>query len=180
MLNIMDSKQKYEVEKSRSYIGYKLLWIIKLYLEGRQFPYGSLAKEQWKINVLQIARFLMENSKFVNDLIDFDSVVFLDVIQRLFYGEPYWFLDKTKSQKNSINPDQLLQKIRFYVFDKAREYQDTQKNKVSRNLNKHLENKNFDEDIDNLLEQDAPVMKAFYEFFVNVQVEHFNYRRKLK
>jgi len=35
MLNIMEKKQKYEVEKSKSYVGYKLLWIIKLFLEGR-------------------------------------------------------------------------------------------------------------------------------------------------
>jgi hypothetical protein len=42
MLFIVDSKKKYEIEKSKSYIGYKLLWIIKMYLEGRQFPYGSL------------------------------------------------------------------------------------------------------------------------------------------
>ena len=41
-LLIADSKIKYEIEKSKCYIGYKLLWIIKMYLEGRQFPYGSL------------------------------------------------------------------------------------------------------------------------------------------
>jgi len=35
MLNIVDSRQKYEVEKSRCYIGYKLIWIIKMFLEGR-------------------------------------------------------------------------------------------------------------------------------------------------
>jgi hypothetical protein len=125
ILNIMDSKQKYEVEKSKSYIGYKLLWIIKLYLEGRQFPYGSLAKDQWKLNVLQIAWFLMEDSKFVNNLLEFDAVVFLEVIQRLFYGDPYWFLDRTKVQRdnrNTINPNALFQKLRLYVFEKAKEY----------------------------------------------------------
>lgn len=41
ILNIMDSQKKYEIERSHLYIGYKLLWIIKMYLEGRQFPYGS-------------------------------------------------------------------------------------------------------------------------------------------
>jgi len=51
MLNIVDSKQKYEIEKSRCYIGYKLLWILKMYLDGRQFPYGSLSNEQYKKSV---------------------------------------------------------------------------------------------------------------------------------
>ena len=35
MLFIVDSKKKYEIEKSKSYIGYKLLWIMRMYLEGR-------------------------------------------------------------------------------------------------------------------------------------------------
>jgi len=58
MLNIVDSQKKYEIEKSKCYIGYKLLWIIKMYLEGRQFPYGSLSQEQWKKNVLKIAEYI--------------------------------------------------------------------------------------------------------------------------
>lgn len=41
ILNIVDSQKKYEIERSHRYVGYKLLWIIKMYLEGRQFPYGS-------------------------------------------------------------------------------------------------------------------------------------------
>jgi hypothetical protein len=51
MLKIMNSKEKYSTEKSSCYIGYKLLWIIKMNLEGRQFPYGSLLEEQWKTHV---------------------------------------------------------------------------------------------------------------------------------
>jgi len=42
MLNIVDSAKKNEIEKSKVYIGYKLLWIIKMFLEGRKFPFGVL------------------------------------------------------------------------------------------------------------------------------------------
>eukprot|EP00351_Strombidinopsis_sp_SopsisLIS2011_P002261 CAMPEP_0116887530 /NCGR_PEP_ID=MMETSP0463-20121206/22066_1 /TAXON_ID=181622 /ORGANISM="Strombidinopsis sp, Strain SopsisLIS2011" /LENGTH=75 /DNA_ID=CAMNT_0004550415 /DNA_START=2225 /DNA_END=2452 /DNA_ORIENTATION=+ len=42
MLNIVDSNKKNEIEKSRVYIGYKLIWIIKMFLEGRKFPFGVL------------------------------------------------------------------------------------------------------------------------------------------
>ena len=42
----MEPSLKYEFEKSYCYIGYKLLWIIKLFLEGRQIPYGSLSRER--------------------------------------------------------------------------------------------------------------------------------------
>lgn len=46
MLFIVDNKKKYDIERSHTYIGYKLLFIIKTYLEGRQFPYGSLSQDK--------------------------------------------------------------------------------------------------------------------------------------
>jgi len=38
LLTVVDSQKKYEIEKSKAYIGYKLLWIIKMFLEGKMFP----------------------------------------------------------------------------------------------------------------------------------------------
>lgn len=97
LLSQVDSQKKYEIEKSHSYIAYKLLWIMKMYLEGRQFPYGSLSQEQWKRNTLKIAEQLL-NKEFVNDMLLFDAGCFLEVMQRLFYGEPYWFIDRVRTQ----------------------------------------------------------------------------------
>jgi hypothetical protein len=79
MLGIVDSNQKYKIEKSQCYIGYKLLWIMKMYLEGRQFPFGSLPQEQWKKNVIKIAKYVAM-SKFTSELLEFDASAFLDVI----------------------------------------------------------------------------------------------------
>ena len=41
---LTNSSKKYEIEKSHCYIGYKLLWIIKMFLEGKKFPYGDLTE----------------------------------------------------------------------------------------------------------------------------------------
>jgi hypothetical protein len=101
ILNIVDSQKKYEIEKSYCYIGYKLLWIIKMYLDGRQFPYGSsLTQEQWKRNTLRIAEYIV-NKEFITDMLEFDAGCFLEVIQKLFYGEPYWFIDRVKTQSET-------------------------------------------------------------------------------
>lgn len=42
MLRNADKDRKYEIEKSAFYIGYKLLWIIQLFLKGKKFPQGNL------------------------------------------------------------------------------------------------------------------------------------------
>jgi hypothetical protein len=42
LIQKVESARKYEIEKSRSYIGYKLFWIIKIYLDGRMYPSGYL------------------------------------------------------------------------------------------------------------------------------------------
>ena len=52
---------------------------MKMYLEGRQFPFGSLPQEQWKKNVIKIAKYVAM-SKFTSELLEFDASAFLDVI----------------------------------------------------------------------------------------------------
>lgn len=42
LIGKVDSAKKYEIEKSRSYIGYKLFWIMKVFIDGRTFPTGYL------------------------------------------------------------------------------------------------------------------------------------------
>lgn len=43
MIFKVDSVKKNEIEKSRIYIGYKLLWILKMFLDGKSFPSGVLS-----------------------------------------------------------------------------------------------------------------------------------------
>ena len=42
MLKSVDKNRKYEIEQSSFYIGYKLLWILSLFLKGKKFPQGDL------------------------------------------------------------------------------------------------------------------------------------------
>ena len=42
-LRMLEASKKFQVEKSHIYVGYKLLLLMKLFLEGRAFPYGSLS-----------------------------------------------------------------------------------------------------------------------------------------
>lgn len=45
LLRNIDKDLKYEIEKSHLYIGYKLLWIIRMFLDGKKFPNGDLEEE---------------------------------------------------------------------------------------------------------------------------------------
>lgn len=63
--------QKYEMEKSYLYIGYKFLWIIQMFLDGKRFPTGYLTKAQWRQHVLDIVNFV-STEEYVAELLDFD------------------------------------------------------------------------------------------------------------
>mmetsp|Transcript_30020 Transcript_30020/g.39876 ORF Transcript_30020/g.39876 Transcript_30020/m.39876 type:complete len:82 (+) Transcript_30020:369-614(+) len=42
LLQSADKNRKYEIEQSAFYIGYKLFWILSLFLRGKKFPSGEL------------------------------------------------------------------------------------------------------------------------------------------
>lgn len=44
LLQSADKNRKYEIEQSSYYIGYKLLWILGLFLRGKKFPSGELSQ----------------------------------------------------------------------------------------------------------------------------------------
>jgi hypothetical protein len=62
---------KLDIERSSTYIGYKLLWIMTLFLEGKKFPQGSLSSDKWRFYVYDIVRFCT-NDKFMQWFLDFD------------------------------------------------------------------------------------------------------------
>jgi hypothetical protein len=39
-----NNEEKYRIQKSYVYIGYKFLWIVQMFLEGKRFPYGELTE----------------------------------------------------------------------------------------------------------------------------------------
>ena len=46
--------KKYEIEKTKLYIGYKLLWIVRMFLDGKMFPYGNLSTDKWRVHSYDI------------------------------------------------------------------------------------------------------------------------------
>jgi hypothetical protein len=81
------------VEHSSTYIGYKILWIITLFLEGKKFPAGNLSELRWRYYVMDIVRFFT-NERFLQWFLDFDPDSFFTVLKKLFTDpEPRGFID---------------------------------------------------------------------------------------
>lgn len=59
--------------------------IIKMFLEGKMFPYGNLSNEKWRIHTYDIVHFI-SNDEFLPDLMSFDTEQFFKIIAKLFYG----------------------------------------------------------------------------------------------
>ena len=67
-----EREEKMAVEQSKTYIGYKILWIIRLFLEGKSFPSGSLSSFKWRMYVFDIVRFITQDW-FLHWLLEFDA-----------------------------------------------------------------------------------------------------------
>jgi hypothetical protein len=144
-----DRERRYEIEKSFLYTGYKLLWIIKMFLEGKKFPYGNLTLNQWQHHTHQIIDFIM-NDKYLNDIFMFDPDTFFKVIARLFCGQPWKFFSTWRQQEpTSIEPWDFFMKL------------ETEALRTSR------------------LEQNTKIIDAFYEFVLNVLVTQWSEKREI-
>jgi hypothetical protein len=47
-------EQQRKIEKSQVYLGYKLFWVIRLYLNGKKFPQGNIKANKWRAYVHDI------------------------------------------------------------------------------------------------------------------------------
>ena len=80
---------KLDVEHSKTYIGYKLMWVMRLFLQGKKFPTGTLSSFKWRMYVFDIVRFIT-NPHFLKWFLKFDPKVFFKLIQPLFLeNEPF-------------------------------------------------------------------------------------------
>lgn len=71
----VDTIRKQNIEKSKLYIGYKLLWTMKLSLEGQTFPFGELSYDNYRAHVYDITNFITTKD-FLQPLLEFDSKAF--------------------------------------------------------------------------------------------------------
>jgi hypothetical protein len=49
-----NKEEKRAAEKSHKYIGYKLLWVLKLFLNGRKYPQGYFREKKWRTYIHDI------------------------------------------------------------------------------------------------------------------------------
>lgn len=68
---IVERKEKLDIEHSKTYIGYKLMWVIRLFLEGKKFPNGTLSSFKWRMYVFDIVRFITTPS-YLSWFLNFD------------------------------------------------------------------------------------------------------------
>ena len=49
-----ESIERLNAEKSQIYLGYKILWVIRLFLNGKKFPQGNIPDKRWRQYVYEI------------------------------------------------------------------------------------------------------------------------------
>lgn len=85
------------MEHSKTYIGYKLMWVIQLFLEGKKFPTGTLSAFKWRMYVFDIVRFIT-TSQFLRWFLHFDPQRFFKLILALYINqEPYQYISTQKT-----------------------------------------------------------------------------------
>jgi hypothetical protein len=70
-----DSIERLKTEKSALYLGYKLLWVIRLLINGKRFPTGTIEAKRWNLYVIELANRLSKEDIMV-ELLKIDSEAF--------------------------------------------------------------------------------------------------------
>jgi len=70
-----NSDQYKQTVKSEVYLGYKILWVIKLFLGGRKFPYGNIKETKWRTYIHDIVEFIT-TEKILQSLLKIDAEAF--------------------------------------------------------------------------------------------------------
>lgn len=79
-----DSIDKLTIERSQTYLGYKILWIINLFLDGRKFPSGRIREGMWRAYIHDILEFL-SSTEYLKTLLYIDPESVFQIISVIFY-----------------------------------------------------------------------------------------------
>ena len=72
------------------------MWVMKMFLEGKKFPQGTLSAFKWRIYVYDIVRFAT-NQQFLAWFLEFDPDCFFKLMKTLFLDqEPYEYIQSQK------------------------------------------------------------------------------------
>jgi len=83
---LKDEESKFNIEASYEYIGVKLMYIIKLFINGDKFPSGKLQKGQQQLFLAQSVEFIMREDESL-ELLKLNSRTFFKVVAALFIND---------------------------------------------------------------------------------------------
>ena len=108
-----ESIDKQQIERSQTYLGYKILWILNLFLDGRKFPTGSIREPMWRSYLHDIIEFLT-NQDYLKTLLSIDAETVFQMISILFKptggsNGPYELLQMGREEDQQNITDKLIE-----------------------------------------------------------------------
>lgn len=104
-----DSIERLKAEKSQFYLGYKILWVVRLILSGKKFPQGHIAEEQWRKHVHELVDCITSKNVML-DLLCIDAEAYFQIISILFYrGKVFDFIQEDRLQQERVVKAQKAQ-----------------------------------------------------------------------
>ena len=117
-------------EKSVTYVGYKLLWAIRLTLLGKRFPEGHYEMRIWRDNVHEILDIITQE-EFMKTCFEVDASAYFQIITIAFNNpsSQYNFLVEGRApqvnlmqeKKQSINHAEIVRRISDYCLNNLEE-----------------------------------------------------------
>ena len=90
-----DDKERLAAEKSQFYLGYKIMWTIRLFFNGRRYPNGIMPENKWRSYVIELVK-LISVEGIMADLLFIDSAAFFQIVSVLFYpGKVFDFIKES-------------------------------------------------------------------------------------
>ena len=75
--------ERYQLESSSVYLGYKLLWMTRLFLLGKQFPHDHLSSHHWHIVVHDLIDFITKD-ELIEQLTEIDAAAYFQILSIVF------------------------------------------------------------------------------------------------
>lgn len=103
-----DSEERLSAEKSQIYLGYKILWAIRLFLNGKKFPHGSFSEDLWRSCVFELIDCISQ-SQVMLDLLYIDSEAYFQIVSIIFYkGKVFDFIQSGKAEQKEPTQDRSM------------------------------------------------------------------------
>ena len=119
--------ERIPLERSSTYIGLKLLWAIRLFLQGKKFPKHHFPRPEWRTLCHDVIDLITEAS-FMQTLLEIDASAFFQVLslvfqnpsaQYTFISEPRPPQSPEKEEKESMSLDLIVSRVQKFMSNLA-------------------------------------------------------------